>query len=160
MAARVQVKVTLHRAEIARAMRDPSGPAVLFVQRRCDLAVNYSKADCPVDEGRLRNSIHSRVVVEGNQVVGSVGSDLDYARYVHEGTGIYGPRRQFIYPRNGQYLVFEVKRPVGPLPKGKRIAARGSRPVVFARKVRGTPPSPFLVSGLAKAMPGVPIRRH
>lgn len=39
--------------------------------------------------GTLRSSITNQVNLEDNSVVGYVGSNLDYAVYVHQGTGIY-----------------------------------------------------------------------
>lgn len=159
MSAHVVVRVSLHRAEMAAALRNPSGPPARFVEQSCQRVESYAKVFCPVDEGRLRNSIGHHVRVEGAAVVGSVGSDLEYAKYVHEGTGIYGPRRQWIYPKRGNVLVFETKGPAGPMQRGQSGAARGSRQVVFARRVRGMPGSPFLVRGLEAGMAGVPIRR-
>ena len=40
-----------------------------------------------VDTGRLRNSLTYRITPEGELLI---GSDVFYAIYVHEGTGIYG----------------------------------------------------------------------
>lgn len=49
-----------------------------------------SKKNCPVDDGILRASIQSDVERENkNTISGYVGSNVDYAPYVHQGTGIY-----------------------------------------------------------------------
>lgn len=49
-----------------------------------------SKKLCPAaDTGNLRASITHDVVEEEGKIVGYVGSNLDYAPYVHQGTGIY-----------------------------------------------------------------------
>lgn len=48
-----------------------------------------AKKGCPVDMGTLRASIHSEVDREEKRIVGRIGSNLDYAPYVHNGTGIY-----------------------------------------------------------------------
>ena len=49
-----------------------------------------SKKNCPVDDGILRASIQSDVEKENkNTISGYVGSNVDYAPYVHQGTGIY-----------------------------------------------------------------------
>jgi HK97 gp10 family phage protein len=42
-----------------------------------------AKQDCPVDTGVLRNSIQTHV---DNPVKATVGTPLDYAPYVHDGT--------------------------------------------------------------------------
>ena len=44
---------------------------------------------CPVKTGELRRSITHEVKTEGDVIEGKVGSNLDYAPYIHEGTGIY-----------------------------------------------------------------------
>ncbi len=44
----------------------------------------YPKA--PFDTGTLRRSITSKVEESGNAVKGKVGTNVDYALYVHEGT--------------------------------------------------------------------------
>lgn len=154
----VRVTVSVNTDRMLAALRDPSGPAAQFVERRCQLAENFSKLACPVNKGRLRRSIRHEAHAEQTRVVGSVYTDVPYARFVHEGTGIYGPKRAFIYPKRGQYMVFESSGAFGPVRKSGRRKGRGN--VVFARRVRGSPPSPFLVQGLEAAMPGVPIRYH
>ena len=53
----------------------------------------------------------------------------NYAEYVNRGTGLYGPFKQKIYPKNGKYLSF--------IYKGKRIAVpwtRGMKPRRFVEK--------------------------
>lgn len=54
------------------------------------LIVEYdAKVDCPVDDGVLRQSITHSVEEEEGMVVGYVGTNVEYAPYVHQGTGIY-----------------------------------------------------------------------
>lgn len=48
----------------------------------CVLVVDDAKVECPVDTGRLQGSITYEV--EGTD--GYVGSNVEYAPYVHEGT--------------------------------------------------------------------------
>lgn len=156
----IRVRVSVNHAAIGAVMRSPQGPPARYVDSATMLVELYAKSVCPVDEGTLRNSITRTVAQpDGNRMVGTVFTLLKYAKFVHGGTGIYGPRRAWIYPRNGRFLMFEVKRPFGPMPKGKSRPAVGSRPVVFARRVRGMPPMPFLVIGMELALPGVQITR-
>ena len=56
--------------------------ATLLVERK-------AKINCPVDMGPLRASIFSQVDLEEGKIIGRVGSNLEYAPYVHQGTGIY-----------------------------------------------------------------------
>jgi len=62
-----------------------------------------AKANCPVDTGKLRDSLHHSV--EGDEV--HIGSDLDYAGYVEEGhrivawgheTGKFEPPQPYLRP--------------------------------------------------------------
>lgn len=48
-----------------------------------------AKELCPVDDGQLRTSITHDIEADSNSVTGYVGSNLEYAPYVHQGTGIY-----------------------------------------------------------------------
>lgn len=101
--------------------------------RRTQRVENAAKRECPVDEGRLRNSITSEVILTDAGWEGRVGSNLKYARAVHEGTGIYAGRG-YIYPRRARVLSWQQD--------GRRV---------FARRVRGQRGNPFLVRALRAA---------
>lgn len=63
-----------------------------FVQgmgKACLIPERQAKANCPVDEGLLRASIAHDVSVNRQSIVGRVGTNLEYAPYVHQGTGIF-----------------------------------------------------------------------
>ena len=53
------------------------------------LVLADAKRRCPVDEGHLRASTSGKVATVGKDVVGIIYNPLDYAVYVHQGTGIY-----------------------------------------------------------------------
>ena len=55
----------------------------------CYVVEAQAKQNCPVDMGQLRASITSETEITEEAVVGRIGSNLDYAPYVHQGTGIY-----------------------------------------------------------------------
>jgi hypothetical protein len=74
-----------------------------------------------------------------------VYTPLEYGLYVHEGTGIYGPKGQPIRPKRGQYLRFESRNP--------RTTAPGRGSIVFARQVRGQRPNRYLLRALQAASP-------
>lgn len=50
------------------------------------LVEGTAKELCPVDDGQLRQSINSKVISNKNA---AVGTNVEYAPYVHQGTGIY-----------------------------------------------------------------------
>jgi hypothetical protein len=62
------------------------GPLIADLMRRGQRVVNRAKVLCPVDNGTLRASITPEVHMEGDMPVIRIGSRLDYAVYVHEGT--------------------------------------------------------------------------
>lgn len=73
------------------------------MEKACLLVVASSKRNCPVDFGQLRASITHKVEEGTNEIVGYVGSNVEYAVYVHEGTGIYakngnGRQTPWFYP--------------------------------------------------------------
>lgn len=85
----------------------------------------------PLDRtGRLMNSLTMGAEgnvrrLEGGRSI-TVGTNVSYARYMQEGTGIYGPSGQKIVA-GGRALTFVVN--------GQRV---------FARSVKGSPKRPFM----------------
>lgn len=59
------------------------------MEQACLLVESDAKHRCPVDDGTLRGSITHAVEIEGADIVGYVGTNVEYAPYVHQGTGIY-----------------------------------------------------------------------
>lgn len=114
--------VRLDRADLRRAIRGASRRELREASR---LVVNRAKVLAPVDTGRLRASIRAdppRLLTLRPSV--TVGTDVEYASWVHDGT-----RPHVIRPRRAQVLRFQV----------------GGR-TVFARVVNhpGTRARPFL----------------
>lgn len=48
-----------------------------------------AKKNCPVDQGPLRAAMFSNVEMTSNEIIGTVANSMEYAPYVHQGTGIY-----------------------------------------------------------------------
>lgn len=59
------------------------------MEKACLVVETDARNNCPVDMGPLRASITSEVEVTPDAIVGRIGSNEEYAPYVHEGTGIY-----------------------------------------------------------------------
>lgn len=94
-----------------------------------------------VETGRLRNSIKTkppqRIGLRKRGITVQVGSfGVQYAKWVHDGTGIYGPHGSPIVPRTAKFLRFTTKSGV----------------VVFAKSVRGVPPYPYMQMALEQEM--------
>jgi len=115
-------RVRLDRADLQRVMTNASRRELKESSRQ---VVNRAKVLAPVRTGRLRSSIRAeepRIFSLRGSV--KVGSDLEYAAFVNDGT-----RPHIIRPRRAQVLRFTV----------------GGR-TVFAKVVHhpGTRPYPFL----------------
>ena len=59
------------------------------VEKACALVERTAKQKAPKDTGALRRSITSEVEREGNEMVGTVFTPLEYAPYVEFGTGLF-----------------------------------------------------------------------
>jgi hypothetical protein len=121
--------------KIRRASNDAIGRDMLRRGFRVQKAAKQRLRASPrrIDTGRLINSIFV-VPVRYRGTFGSrVGTNVTYAMFVHDGTGIYGPRKRLITPTRKKFLRFRPK---------------GSATYVYARKVRGMRPNPFLRDAL------------
>lgn len=121
---------------LAALLRSERGPVAQDLLRRGLRVQNRARQLCPVNTGRLRNSITVELVIVGGIPVVRIGTNVEYARWVHDGTGVYGPLRRPIRPRRAKVLAF---------------TPRGSSQTVFATQVRGTPGRPFLRDALEAA---------
>jgi len=133
---RVSVDVQIDSGAV-RGLNQPGGVVYEAVMRGSarvrDLAKDELGAHSRIDTGRLRQSVEREVYSEAGGVRGRVGTDVEYARYVHEGTA--SP----IVPRRAKVLRFRPK---------------GGGAFVFAPQVRGTRETgnftPFLVNALKR----------
>lgn len=79
------VRVVLDAAALARLLESPQGDVGKEILRRTIKVERAAKQGCPVDTGRLRSSIAYRIE-GGNEVVGIVGTSVEYAPFVEFGT--------------------------------------------------------------------------
>lgn len=93
-----------------------------------------------IDTGHLRASISTNLIMRPEGLAVHVGSNLRYATWVHDGTGLYGPKHTVIRPKFGKVLVFASQ--THGAKKGK-FAGK-----VVVRFVRGMKPNPFLRDAL------------
>ena len=148
----------INQAAVDALLRGRSGPVVRMVQDVCDDVTAEAKRNVKRDTGALAASIEPTVNVYGKLVVGRVGSSLNYARYIHEGTGIYGPKHRRIVPVSAKVLRFKAGRAIGPAPAGKSGTSPENRGGwIFAKSVAGIPPHPFLVEAFERMCP-FPVR--
>ena len=81
-------------SEVRRALGEIIGRDLIENTKNCMKTAclkveNEAKKRCPVGKGTLRASITNTVEAEDKTVKGYVGSNLSYAPYIHQGTGIY-----------------------------------------------------------------------
>jgi hypothetical protein len=127
--ARSTVRFTLRRDEVGKLFK-AGGQVYIAAGKFADRVLVGAVAEAPERTGKLKRSLRKMATVAPMGVFFRVGSDLDYAEYVHEGT-----RAHRILPRGGnRYMVFEVN--------GRKV---------FAKEIDhpGTEGDPFLRRALA-----------
>lgn len=130
------VHVIIDHVALQRLLKSPFGPVGRDAVRRGRRVRNVAQRLAPKRSGRLASSINVNVKIRLSGLVVEVGSDLSYARFVHDGTGIYGPRHRPITGGRGGVMVF-----------------RGSTgEVVYARSVAGMPGTPYLARAVFAAV--------
>ena len=93
----------------------------------------------PTDTGRLRKSIGSEYRREGERHIAMIGTGLEYAPYVHEGTGPAVGRPPYFPPPSA--LADWARRVLG----NEKLAWAVARKI----RARGTKPRPYLRNALA-----------
>lgn len=143
--AKVKITQRLDRAALGRILTSPRGPVArdLMVrgirvqsQAKRNLAGLAGSGPRRIRHGHLRNSIFPQLLSRGGGLVMRVGSNLHYALYVHEGTGLFGPKHRKIRPVTKRFLRFKV---------------RGKSEWIFAREVKGMKPNKYLLRALPAA---------
>jgi hypothetical protein len=97
---------------------------------------NLNNSPRRVNTGALRASIYVKPISVDGYPGFRIGSPLKYARFVHDGTGIYGPKGRPITPKHAKYLRFKPK---------------GAAHFLYVKQVKGMRPNPFLKDALKAA---------
>jgi HK97 gp10 family phage protein len=109
------------------------------------MVADTARTTCPVKTGHLQSSItHEITKATKTEVEGRVGSNVLYAPYVELGTGVYGPSKTPIRPKNKKVLAW-VSTGARPTTAAGWKQAQLENRAVFAREVRGMRPKPFLL---------------
>jgi hypothetical protein len=131
-----------------KLLRSTNGAVAQDILRRClkvESAARRNLGSNPkrVDTGRLRASItHQFIQRSGGlgAIAGRVGTNVKYARFVHDGTGIYGPRHALIRPVNGKALRWPAK--------AKRGKGKSKGGFIYSKTSKGMAPNKFLKDAL------------
>lgn len=123
---------------IRKLFNNPASSAERELRRRAEAVQRQAQKNLlrppgGFDTGKLSASIKVVRTTEDGAVAFRVGSDLPYAGFVHNGTGIYGPRGLPIKPTHAKALRWKG-------PGGEAI---------FAKQVKGIKPNPFLRDALS-----------
>lgn len=137
-----------NEAQLQFITSSPAGPVAKDLIKRGKRVESRAKRNLQggaggprrINTGHLRASIGSNLILRPEGLAVRVGSGVSYSIYVHDGTGLYGPKHAVIRPKYGKVLVFRSK--VYGAKKGKY------KGLVFARFVRGMKPNPFLRDAL------------
>lgn len=132
-------EVTISPRALNTFMRSRQGPVARELLRRGLRVEADAKRRVKVDQGRLRNSI-THEFVEGTYggmrvLIMRIGTNVEYARMVHDGTGIYGPHKSPIVPTHARVLRFKVR----------------DGTIVYRLSVSGQKPNPFLADAMDAA---------
>jgi len=90
------------------------------VQARARLLLSGAGPNHPkrVNTGMLRSDIQVQLIAVTGSPKVRVGTNRKYARWVHDGTGIYGPRKMPITPKRAKALSFKSST------TGRRVTVR------------------------------------
>lgn len=140
----------LNQEGLNNMLRGKNGATWYAVLRASNAVRNKARDLAPVNQGGLRGSIAVEMRDEG-MPVGYVGSNLKYAVYVHEGTGIYAKRNpKMIVPVRKRVLRWAGVNNSG---SGRRRYKGGSTAgYVFSTKSRGVRGRPFLRQALVAVL--------
>jgi hypothetical protein len=132
----VSVRIDLNYRQINAMLRSPNGIVAWNMRRRGRKVQRHAQRNVKSRTGALARSIEVRQAMFAGAPGVEVYTNLYYALWVHDGTGIYGPTGRPIRPRRAQYMVF-----------------RGSGgALVYARSVRGQRSNPYLRDALRSAV--------
>lgn len=135
--------VVINRRRIFTMLEAPFGTTGRYTFAKGERVANNARnlLSGKVRTGRLRSNTRAqapqRIAGRRRGITVRVGTfNVEHAKWVMEGTGIYGPHGSPIVPVRAQFLRF-------PLRDGK---------IVYARSVRGVPPYPYLSMALSMEM--------
>lgn len=135
----------INHAEMMKILSSPQGTVARDLLRRAlkvESAAKRNLGSNPkrVDTGRLRASLTHEFATTGRtRMVARIGTNVKHARFVHDGTGLYGPRHALIVPKSKKALRWTAK------------GGRGKKGYVFSKYSRGMKPNPFLKNALPSA---------
>lgn len=106
----VSVTININGSALNRLLRSPKGPVGRDMLKRGKKVEAAARRRINSRTGRLADSVKSKIVIANGAAGVEVGTSLFYAKFVHDGTGIYGPAGRPIRPRKrGGALKFSTR---------------------------------------------------
>jgi len=142
----VAVDHVFNFTEIERILKSPQGPVAKDLIKRglrveSAAKMNLQKQPKRVDTGRLRSSISTKLLTVSGDLTVRVGTAVRYAAWVHDGTGLYGPRHQYIVPVNKKVLRWKQRK------ASHYVKTRNG--YVYTARSSGMRPNPFMKNALS-----------
>jgi len=143
-------KVVVNAGALRDLLADPNGQVARVIFQKANAVATVAKTIAPRGPtGDLRRTIEATVAIERGIPVGTIAANKEYAIYVHEGTGIYGPKNEVIRPKQAKALQW----PVINTGKGRRRYKGGKTQAYnYAKFVKGQKGVPFLKMALERVL--------
>lgn len=131
-------------AALKKLLTSPQGGVAKDLLRRglkveSKAKLNLTRNPTRVNTGRLRSSVVTVLYTTNGKLSVRVGTNVFYARWVHDGTGLYGPHAQYIVPRSKKVLRWKSK------------TYGNKKGYVYARRSKGMQANHFLADALSAA---------
>lgn len=147
----VTTVVAFNANEIKGLIASRQGPVWRDIQLRGQKVQNKARRLCPVDKGALKDSITLEMALVNGLPTARIGSNLEYAIFVHEGTGIYG-RGQFIKPVRARALRWpSINQKYRQTGGNRRYKSGKTAAYVYSMRSAGSRGRPFLRNALSAA---------
>ena len=135
-----RVRHVPNRRDVAVLLTSPNGGVAKDLFRRgkkveAKAKRNLQRDPRRIDTGHLRSDVHTELLTVGGKPAVRVGFNAFYGVFVHDGTGVYGPKGTPITPKQAKRLSWKNK-------AGKRV---------YALSVKGMRPNPFLKDAVIAA---------
>jgi hypothetical protein len=142
------IDIRLNNAAIAAVLRSPSGEVAKHIQRLGNRVLNRAVSTCPSDTGKLRNSIKLEMRMGPDGPYAQIGSNEEYALWVHEGTGIYAGKGPITPKRYSLLRWPNVNNRYKQTGGNRRYSSGATAEYVYARSVKGMKGRPWLKDAL------------
>jgi hypothetical protein len=134
----------LNRGALYAQLRNPAGGLARDMLRRGLKVESAAKRNLAgangaprrINNGILRNTTQAKPTTYKGFPASWIGTPLRYAKLVHDGTGLFGPKKRKITPTAKKALRFKPK---------------GSARFIVRRSVKGMVANPFLKDALSAA---------